>query len=345
MNPPRTAPNKGFTRVSTNKRLAICYGVVILIIGIIIVRLFYLQIIRHDYYQQAALSDQLKQYSIAADRGLIEAHQGSDVVPLVLNQKLYTLYVDPSLVKDASAAAAKLTAVTHGNTNSYIDSMKVKNSRYQILAQRLSPTDKDKITALKLPGVGLQAQDYRVYPEGQLAAQVLGFVDNSGTGRYGIEQEFNKQLTGTPGELKAITDVNGVPLAASKDNIQINPKPGDNFVLTIDLALQRQVEQFLQDGLKKVSSKSGSVVVMDPNTGAIKAMANYPTYDPSKFYDVKDISSFNNAAVAAPLEVGSIMKTITVSTGLDRGVITKDYSYHDPGYVTIDGAPSKMSYR
>jgi cell division protein FtsI/penicillin-binding protein 2 len=341
MNPLQPGRKTDQMRVSTNKRLSIWYAVVIFIIGVIIIRLFYLQIIRHDYYQQAALNDQLKQYTISADRGLIEAHQGNSVVPLVLNQKLYTLYADPSLIKSPSDSAAKLTAITHGKNDDYVSLMKVKNSRYQVLARRVNEQDKVKITNLKLSGIGLQAQDYRTYPEGQLAAQVIGFVDNSGSGRYGIEQQFNDKLDGTPGMLKAITDVNGVPLAASKNNVRINPKPGDNIVLTIDMALQRQVEQILQESLKNINSKSGSVVVMDPNTGAIKAMANYPTYDPSKFYEVKDISSFNNAAVAAPLEVGSIMKALTVSVGLDQGAITPDSAYHDPGYVEVDGATIK----
>jgi cell division protein FtsI/penicillin-binding protein 2 len=341
MNPPKPAPGRGSNRVSTNRRLTVWYAAVLLIIAIIVIRLFYIQIIRHDYYQRAALSDQLKQYTISADRGLIEAYQGGNVVPLVLNQKLYTLYADPTLVKDQAKTAAKLTAITHDKTSDYESLMKTRNSRYEVLAQRLSQQQQAAITALKLPGIGLLAQDYRTYPEGELAAQVLGFVDNSGTGRYGIEQQFNSQLAGTPGLLKAITDVNGVPLAASRDNIRINPKSGDNIVLTIDLALQRQVEQILQAQLKKINSPSGSVVVMDPNTGAIKAMANFPTYDPSKFYDVKDLSDFNNSAVASPLEVGSIMKTMTVTAGLDQGVISPDYSYHDPGYVTIDGSTIK----
>jgi cell division protein FtsI/penicillin-binding protein 2 len=333
----RTGPN----RISTNRRLTAWYVVLMFIIAIIILRLFYLQIIRHEHYQRAALNDQLKQYSIAADRGVIEAHQGGQIVPLVLNQKLYTLYADPALVKDADGAAAKLAQVTNADTSDYAKLMTAKNSRYQVLARRLSEQQKDKIAAFKLPGVGLQAQDYRTYPQGDLAAQVLGFVDDSGSGRYGLEQLFNKQLAGTPGMLKAITDVNGVPLAASRDNVQINPKAGDDLVLTIDIAMQRQVEQILKQGLEKVGSKSGSVVLMDPNTGAIKAMANYPTFDPAKFYQVKDLSAFNNSAVAAPLEVGSIMKTLTVSTGLDAGTITPDTAYHDPGYVTVDGSTIK----
>ncbi|HVS78983.1 MAG TPA: penicillin-binding protein 2 [Candidatus Saccharimonadales bacterium] len=328
-------------KASSNRRLYVWYGFLLLVIVIIILRLFYLQIIRHDYYRQQALNDQLKQYSIAAERGIIEAHQGSSVVPLVLNQKLYTLYADPTLVKNASDAASKIAAITHGNTDAYTQLMKTKNTRYVILGKRLSETENNRITALKLPGVGLQAQDYRVYPQGDLASQLLGFVNDAGQGTYGIEQFFNKQLEGTPGQLKAITDVNGVPLAASRDNIQINPTPGDNLVLTIDMAMQRQVEMILKQAVQNVHAKSASVVLMDPNTGAIKAMANYPTYDPSKFYDVKDVADFNNAAVADPLEVGSIMKTLTMSAGLNQGVITPDSTYYDPGYVKVDGATIK----
>ncbi|MBX4190822.1 hypothetical protein KW794_01920, partial [Candidatus Saccharibacteria bacterium] len=91
----------------------------------------------------------------------------------------------------------------------------------------------------------------------------------------------------------------------------------------------------------KVHSKSGSVVVIDTNTGAIKAMANYPSYDPSKYYQTKDLSAFNNAAISSPLEVGSIMKALTISAGLNQGVITPDTAYHDPGYVTLDGSTIK----
>lgn len=334
-------PTSGPNRISTNRRLFLWYAAVIFVIAVIILRLFYLQIIRHDYYQKAALNDQLKQYTIQPERGIIKAHQGTDVVPLVLNQKLYTLYADPSLVKNPDSDAAELVNITHGKAQDYTNLMKVKNSRYQVLANRLSEQQQKQILALKLPGVGLQAQDYRTYPQGQLAAQVLGFVDNSGSGRYGIEQQFNSELKGTPGMLKAITDVNGVPLAASRDNVQVNPKPGDDVVLTIDTAMQRQLELILKQGLQKVGSKSGSALIIDPNTGAIKAMANYPTYDPAQFYKVTDLSAFNNAAVADQVEPGSIMKTLTVSAGLDDGVITPDTAYHDSGYVNVDGSTIK----
>lgn len=338
---PRSLERPAPIGASSNRRLIVWYGFLVLIIIVIICRLFYLQIIRHDHYQKAALNDQLKQYSISPERGVIKAHQGSALVPVVLNETLYTLYADPVMVKNASDAAIKLASVTHGDANKYVKLMKVKGSRYQILAKRLSPEQQKKILSLKLPGIGLQAQSYRTYPQGALAAQLLGFVNNDGKGTYGIEQALNKDLSGTPGMLKAITDASGVPLAASKDNIQIDPKAGKDVLLTINLAMQKELEKYLADGLARAKTNSASALIMDPNSGAILAMANLPSYDPSQYFNVTDANLFNNAAVSQPLEVGSIMKVLTTAAALDQGVIQPDTSYDDPGFWKIDGSVVK----
>jgi stage V sporulation protein D (sporulation-specific penicillin-binding protein) len=322
---------------SANRRLMLWYSLLIVVGLAIVLRLFYLQVIRHDYYRRAALNDQLKQYSIPADRGIIEAHDAVGTVPIVLNQKLYTLFGDPTLVKKPPKAAAAVAGISGGNAASYESLLRTKNTHYVILGKRLSKTQKDAIAKLKLPGIGTQEQDYRTYPEGDLAAQLLGFVNNDGAGTYGIEQALNQQLAGKPGMLKAITDAAGVPLAANPGNIQINPTHGDNLVLTIDVGMQKQVETLLKAGLDRARSKSGSVVVMNPNNGAVVAMANYPTYDPAKYYDVKDSQAFNNAAVSSPLEVGSIMKTLTAAAALDMGVVTPETTYYDPSHWLLDG--------
>lgn len=327
----------GGKNTSANHRLSLWYGALILVGLLIVLRLFYLQVIRHDYYRQAALNDQLKQYAIPADRGIIKVHDASGTVPIVLNQKLYTLYGDPTLVKDPAGTAKKIAKVTNGDAGQYEKLLRTKKTRYVVLAKRVGGNQEDAITKLKLPGIGSQAQDYRTYPEGELASQLLGFVNNDGVGTYGVEQALNKQLAGTPGMLKAITDAAGVPLAASPGNIQINPVHGDDVVLTIDIGMQKQVETLLAQGLDRAKSKSGSVVVMDPNSGAILAMANYPTYDPSKYYEVSDTQVFNNAAVSSPLEVGSIMKTLTAAAALDMGVVTPETTYYDPSHWLLDG--------
>ncbi|MGH7241444.1 MAG: peptidoglycan D,D-transpeptidase FtsI family protein, partial [Candidatus Saccharimonadales bacterium] len=158
-----------------------------------------------------------------------------------------------------------------------------------------------------------------------------------GVGDYGLEQALNKQLSGTPGELKAITDLNGVPLAASKGNVQQAPKNGDRVLLTVNLGMQAQLENILASEYQKTKSKGLSAVVMDPATGKIKAMANYPTYDPAKYSDVNDPKLFENASVSEAIEPGSSMKILTTAAALDQGVIKPDTTFYDPASWTVDG--------
>jgi len=330
------APSNKQELQKTVNRVRLWYGLLILVIGIFGLRLFELQIIQYQHYKTAALHDQLRQYEIPAERGAIEAHDGDSVLPMVLNQQLYTVYADPTYVKDVPATATKLIAITGGNQQHYEALLRTKNTRYVILAKKLPKDLAAKVRGLELRGVGTQAQNYRTYPQNSLAAQVLGFVNDDGVGTYGIEQALNKQLEGTPGQLKAITDVNGVPLAASKDNTNLAPVNGQNVILTIDLALQQQLEGVLADGVKHAKAEGASALIMDPNTGAIKAMANVPTYDPAKYADVTDPTVFQNGTVAHPIEVGSIMKTLTTSSALDQGVVKPDTTFFDPAHWLID---------
>ena len=321
----------------SNRRLTIWYGVLIIILAIFIARLFYLQVIRHDYYRAQALADQLKEYKIEAERGVIKAKSGSGQVPLVLNEKLYTLYADPVFIKNAHDSADKVATVMGAKTDDYEKLMKSRGTRYAVLARRVSEDQKKRITSLKLPGVGTQAQNYRTYPQGSLAAQVLGFVNDDGQGSYGVEQALDETLKGVPGKLKAITDAEGVPLAASRDNIQVDPRPGKDIVLTLDLGMQKQLEAILKQGLDSSKSASGGALIMEANTGAVRAMANFPTYDPASYFKNADAQVFNNALVSSPLEVGSIMKVLTIPAALDQGVVKLDTTYSDPNHWNLDG--------
>ncbi len=321
----------------SNTRLDLFYGVVVLVFAIFIVRLFYIQVIQHKYYAQAAQNGQYKEYEIPAERGIITAHDGDTSVPIVLNEDTYTVFADPKYIKDPKKTAEDVAKVVGGNPSDYEQKIQ-QPTRYAILAKRISKSQNDQITGMALKGIGLRTESVRTYPQGALAAQLLGFVNDEGKGTYGIEQALDTQLRGKPGELKAITDVRGVPLAANGDNIRKDPTPGKQVALTIDLGMQRKVEDMLKDHVPSVKAKSGSVIVMDPYTGAIKAMANYPSYNPAEFYKVKDPGLFNNASVSYPFEVGSIMKTLTVAAGMNEGVINANTSYQDPGYWKVDDA-------
>ena len=212
------------------------------------------------------------------------------------------------------------------------------NSRYSILAKNLTKEKAEKVDGLEIKGLGTRAVSKRVYPQGSLASQLLGFVDDEGNGQYGIEQYLDEKLKGQPGQLKAITDAQGVPLVSNKDNVVIEPKNGERTTLTIDLSMQKRVEDLLSAHVKETRSESGSLIVMDPNNGEIKAMANFPSYNPAEFFKIKDPKLFNNTSVSEPMEVGSIMKTLTVAAGLDAEVIGQNTTYYDPAFFKIGDA-------
>jgi cell division protein FtsI/penicillin-binding protein 2 len=329
-------PNKNNVSQAV-KRVRIWYGLLLLILLVFVIRLFYVQVIHYGYYRTAALSDQLKQYQIPANRGIIEAHDGDAELPIVLNQQLYTLYADPVYIKNTDQAAAKIVPIIGGDSSKYAAQMKTKDTRYVVLAKKLTAAQQAKITGLKMPGLGTQEQDYRTYPQGSLASQVLGFVNDDGQGKYGIEQVLNKQLRGTPGQMKAITDANGVPLAATRGNVETAPTNGKNIVLTLNLPMQAQMEKILQQEYQKTKSRGLSAIIMDPNTGQIKAMANYPTYDPSNYQSVTDPKLYQNTAVTNAIEPGSTMKIMTTAAALDQGVIQPNTTFYDPAHWIVDG--------
>lgn len=321
------------------QRIRIWYTILLLVCMFFAVRLFYIQVIRHDYYKTAALSKQLKQYEIAAERGIIEAHNGKQRVPIVLNEVRYTLFADPKLISDAGKTAYTLADEIGGDAVKYKKQMEV-DSRYSVLAKKLTKEQKSKVENLKLKGVLTQKTPQRTYPQGTLASQLLGFVDDENKGKYGLEEALNEELNGQAGQLKAITDAQGIPLAANKDNIVKEPENGQKILLTIDVGMQQQLEEILKNGVEKANSKSGGAVIIDVRNGAVKAMANYPSYNPAEFYNVKneDIGVFENPIVTAALEVGSIMKPLTMAAALDQGVINRNSTYYDAGFAKVDGA-------
>lgn len=319
---------------SRSKMLAaILFG----IMAIFTVRLFYLQIIQHSYYVGLADKEQIKRLTIPAKRGLIYALDGQSPVPLVMNQTVYTVFADPQTVKDDIKIIETIKKIAGGNARSDLQTLlDKKDSRYQILATKITRIQADKIKEENLSGIGFQEESQRVYPEGSLASQVLGFVDYSGMGRYGIESALNDRLIGKDGLLQSVTDVSDVPLTIGKNNINRPAVDGENVVLSIDRNIQSYVGQALASGLERTGATRGSAIVMDPQTGKIMAMVNLPTYDPAKFNEVQDASAFNNGVISAPYEPGSDIKTLTMATGIDKGVVTPDSTYVNNDFIKVD---------
>lgn len=323
--------------MNTAKRINAWYGLIVIILAVFLMRLFYLQVIKHGYYANAAQSNQLKQYVIPAERGAIYAHSSGGELPLVLNEVRYTVYADPKFIEDAAGTAQRIEELIGGKAKDYQEKMEVADSRYQILARQITKEKSDEILAKELKGIGTQPANYRTYPQGGLAAQVIGFVNQDGVGTTGVEQALDEMLKGKDGLLKAITDANGVPLAANEENTITEAEHGKDLVLTLDLSMQSQLEEVLKSGLNRAMSKSGNAIIMDVNTGAVKAMANYPTYKPAEYFKVKDASIFNNGAVSAPLEIGSVMKPLTAAAAINENKVSPNTTYYDPAMYEVDG--------
>lgn len=298
-------------------------------------RLFSLQVLSHQRYIVLATKEHNRKYEVPANRGEIYLLDGDQKSPLALNQNLKVLYGDPQQIKDSLATAKSLAAVTGDPVNDYVNKLSTKGE-YVVLKEKVDTAMADRIKALNLDGIGTADQQYRIYPEGQLASQVVGFVNRDGDGQYGLEGYLNADLAGSPGLLRAQTDTHGNPIATA-DNVVKQPVNGKSYVLTIDRNIQAQAEKFLKDGVDKVGAISGSVVIVDPKTGAIRAMANYPTYDPNNYGAVTDYSQFSNAVASSEFEPGSGFKIISMAAGLDTGKVKPDTTYDDTGSYKVDG--------
>ena len=318
-------------------RSRILAGLIFAIMAVFVVRLFYLQIIQNDYYKDLANKEQVKRLTIPAKRGLIYALNGDKPVQLVMNETVYTVFADPKTTSDDNKIIEVIRRIAGGNAKSNLsDLLSKKDSRYQVLATKVTRAQADMIRAEGLKGVGFQENSRRVYPEGSLAAQVLGFVDFNNVGQYGVEGELNDRLTGTDGLLQSVTDISDVPLSIGNRNINVPAVNGDNLVLSIDRNVQSYAEQALAAGLKRTGATKGSALVMDPQTGRVMAMANLPSYNPGELDKVDDVAVFNNDIISQPYEPGSVMKTMTISTGIDKGVITPQSTYVNTDYIKVD---------
>jgi stage V sporulation protein D (sporulation-specific penicillin-binding protein) len=307
----------------------------LMFIGAIIVsRLFYIQIIKGGDYKRLARSEHNKKFEIPAKRGEILANDGDQTVPLVLNEPAYVIFADPRYVEDKEKTAEKLSVILSESKQSIESKLRI-NGAYSVIASRADAKTKDKIKKLKLKGVGSSQVSKRVYTEGNLAAQALGFVNNDGAGQYGVEQAFNKQLSGQAGQLDGATDIRGVPIA-TEGSILKSPENGDSLVLSLDLSIQVQAEYFLEAGIKRTNADNGSIVIMNPDNGKIIAMANYPTFDPDNYSKQKDVGVFQNNVVSGAYEPGSVAKIFTMSTALEKGVVRPDTTYLDNSIRVID---------
>lgn len=321
----------------SNIRLYVLAGIFVLPMVIIFGRLVSVQVLKHNFYADKASAQQSRQFEIPAKRGELYVEENGELYPVALNNSLKYVYADPQLIEDPKEAAATLAPILQSEEKDLEKKLTFTGkNRYVELKQQVDQDVAKKVAEAKIRGVVLRDRDYRAYPEGALFGHLTGYVNSDGRGQYGLEEYLNADLSGRNGQLKAVTDSQGVPLS-TQDNIIEEPRNGSSYVLTVDRYIQGVAEKALKKALVDNKAASGSIIVMDPYTGAIKAMVNAPDYDPNNYASVKpeDYGSFINSAVSSQFEPGSGFKPLTMSIAIENDKVEANTSFNDSGEVVI----------
>lgn len=287
-------------------------------------KLYYWQIIKGSSLKLEASYQYKGSQKIIASRGSIYAN---DSTWLVTNRSNWLLFAElPQITESLDQISTKLEKIIGEDKLSIFDKLNRKDVVWVPIKHKLTTTQKEEIINLGIKGLGFEAEETRYYPEGSQSAQLLGFVgkNNEGkdTGYFGLEGYYNLSLSGKDGYVQREKDLLGVPLLSSGIN-EINLVPGNDIKTFIDKRITAIADEKLKEGIEKYGAKEGSVVVMDPNTGAILAMSSYPSYDPAKFNDYDGIY-YRNPIISDTFEPGSVFKVIVMAAGIDNGSIKPD---------------------
>lgn len=305
---------------------------IVLFVGLL-ARLAFWQVLKGSELSSAARLQYRSREKISASRGNILA---SDGTWLAAAQVGWTIFGSrPEIRESAKSVANKLAPFFVKEDNkkevlTEIDRLEILLNKKDIvwvpLRRKMKTEVKKNIEALQIKGIGFEPEEMRYYPEASKSAHLLGFVGKNEKGEdrgyFGLEGYYDLTLKGKPGFLEDERDPRGVPILVG-DSREISAISGIDILTHIDKTVQILVEQKLQEGIEKYGAVSGSVVVMNPSSGAVLAMASFPSYDPEKYYDFEN-ELFKNPVISNSFEPGSIFKPIVMAIGLDAGVILPD---------------------
>jgi cell division protein FtsI/penicillin-binding protein 2 len=309
-------------RTDSRARAVVLLLVVVVAASAIGARLVWWQVVQQASLSASALGQLSQQEELPAERGEITDINGA---LLATSIELQSVFATPPLIADPMETARLLAPVLDISTAQL--RAKLGGDRDWVwLKRRITPEAADRIRSLDLRGIGMLPETKRVYPiEGivqgtTLAAQVLGFVDVNGDGQYGIEGGEDAILAGSPGAVSAQEDVIGRRIADSATLLR-EPVDGADLRLTLDIGVQHMLEQEIWTTYRMNGAAGATGLIMNVETGAILAMASYPSYDANDFATT-DGDLFSNPAVARQYEPGSVMKAFTVAAAIDAGAIT-----------------------
>jgi len=296
-------------------RITIVFILFLIFTGIIIGRLVFIQVIKGDYYKALSQGLYTSFPTAQEERGRIFFKNGES---LAINLSFPLVFASPKEIVDKEKTAQSLSENLDLDLNSVLAALSQEDSFYSLIKKNLSQDEVKKINSLNLKGIYLQEERGRYYPQEELASQVVGFLNEEGEGQYGLEEFYNDTLKGSEVSKKDIVDLN----------------------LTLDYNIQFEAEELLKKAQKDLEIEKGQIVVIEPASGRVIAMANFPNFNPNKYAEYADKESlaiFKNRITQDLFEPGSVFKPITIASALEEEKITPETTYTDEGFVKIGG--------
>jgi len=327
--------------------VAVFFG---LLVVWIMVTLIDLQILNHETYAARAKAQRLRRHVLPARRGEILA---SDGLPVAQNITLNLVYAIPVDIQEPQQVAHQLAEILVDDPQQLEQEVELlvpllsTDSTYALIRQWVDDDKAKLIRDLRIKGIVISPNEKRYYPEGSLLSHVLGYVNRDGDGQYGLEGYYNTLLKGKDGYILREQDNSNRAMPIG-ENEEVPAIDGANLIITIDRSVQKIVEEELKWGMNRTKAADGSAIVMDPWTGAIIAMANYPDFDPNHYnqvfwdeegnYQEEGYWVFNNSATSWPYEPGSVFKVVSIAAALDSGALGINDMINDPGFFDLSSS-------
>ena len=316
-------------RNRTHLRLYLLGAWLVLWCGAICARLVWLQIFKYGQFEQRAERQQQRSTEVAAKRGIIYDRSGHE---LAMSIAVDSVFAVPTEIRDLGQAVSLIAGITKADPRELLARCKAGRT-FCWVARKPDAETAARIRAMNLRGIYFQKESKRFYPKRDLAAQVLGYVGMDDEGLSGIEREYDDQLRGKPGRLLISVD------ARKKwfGSVEKQPEPGQNVVLTIDQQIQYIAERELKAAIQQTHAESGTVIVQNPHTGEVLALANWPTFNPNLSAEITP-QRLKNHAVSDIYEPGSTFKVVTISGALNENLTRPDENFDcQMGSIVING--------
>jgi cell division protein FtsI/penicillin-binding protein 2 len=319
-----------------NLRLSLLAGFFVLAGVALTARVAYIQVINEQHYKEQARSEHFGQQEVRAERGAILDRNG---FPFATTVEAYDVFIDRADWQDldeARRAADVIAPVIGVRPEDLVNEVRKEDEGLYLAFGGLDFEKGLGLHDVEAPGLRVVQTTKRFYPEGDLASTLIGFVGRDHIGLTGVEADFDRELGGVPGTIYFEKDSIGNRIALGSERIGKQPEAGGDIRLTIDRYVQRLVEGELETRIATTGALGGSIIVMDPQTGAVLAMASRPGFKLSQLdLNNPDQAQFRNRAITDVYEPGSVFKTLTAAMAVDRGLVTPDSTYEDTGAVFI----------